>query len=177
MQMRRRCSASHSSYARLRWADLIRHGAAPKAQHRATFPKGKAKRCVTSVHPIYKNVPRPAAHLNAPKGRASLRHSRASYAEGVLHAPKARFMRRRRASCAEGALHAPKARFIAAQSAATTPQFFALKGQKTAPLAQGSQEMRFYFSSSSSSGGGKIFAWTFSMRCSSVRTTVNSTFL
>ena len=150
MQMRRRCSASHSSYARLRWADLIRHGAAPKAQHRATFPKGKAKRCVTSVHPIYKNVPRPAAHLNAPKGRAS-------YAEGVLHAPKARF--------------------IAAQSAATTPQFFALKGQKTAPLAQGSQEMRFYFSSSSSSGGGKIFAWTFSMRCSSVRTTVNSTFL
>ena len=157
MQMRRRCSASHSSYARLRWADLIRHGAAPKAQHRATFPKGKAKRCVTSVHPIYKNVPRPAAHLNAPKGRASLRHSRASYAEGVLHAPKARF--------------------IAAQSAATTPQFFALKGQKTAPLAQGSQKMRFYFSSSSSSGGGKIFAWTFSMRCSSVRTTVNSTFL
>ena len=164
MQMRRRCSASHSSYARLRWADLIRHGAAPKAQHRATFPKGKAKRCVTSVHPIYKNAPRPAAHLNAPKGRASLRHSRAS-------------LRHSRASYAEGVLHAPKARFIAAQSAATTPQFFALKGQKTAPLAQGSQEMRFYFSSSSSSGGGKIFAWTFSMRCSSVRTTVNSTFL
>ena len=35
-----------------------------------------------------------------------------SCAEGALHAPKARFMRRRRASCAEGALHVPKARFI-----------------------------------------------------------------
>ena len=125
MQMRRRCSASHSSYARLRWADLIRHGAAPKAQHRATFPKGKAKRCVTSVHPIYKNVPRPAAHLNAPKGRASLRHSRASYAEGVLHAPKARF--------------------IAAQSAATTPQFFAQKGKKQLPLHRGAEKCAFIF--------------------------------
>ena len=31
-------------YDRLRRSALIRHGAVPKAQHRATFPKGKAKR-------------------------------------------------------------------------------------------------------------------------------------
>ena len=137
--MRQRCSASHSSYARLRWADLIRHGAAPKAQHRATFPKGKAKRCVTSVHPIYKNVPRPAAHLNAPKGRASLRRSRASYAEGVLHTPKACFMRRRRASCAEGVLHCGAKR-------RNNPSVFCPKrAKKQLPLHRGAKKCAFIF--------------------------------
>ena len=46
-----------------------------------------------SVAIPYQNVPRPAAHLNAPKGRASC-------GEAALHVPKARFIPRRGASFA-----------------------------------------------------------------------------
>ena len=51
------------------------------------------------------NVPRPAAHLNAPKGRASC-------GEAALHAAKPRFMCRRHASYPEGVLHLQHARAV-----------------------------------------------------------------
>ena len=59
-----RLGAHRSSYARLWRADLIRHGAAPRRSPAPPSPRGKAKHTVTSVPPGYKNVPRPAAHLN-----------------------------------------------------------------------------------------------------------------
>ena len=96
-------------YARQRWADLIRHGAAPEAQQRATFPKGKATHCIASVASRYKNVPPRAAHLNiCPKG-ANISHARSAY----FTAPQARF-----------------------HTAATLP-YFTLRGQSRAALSPG----------------------------------------
>ena len=71
--------ARRSNYARLWRADLIRHGAAPRRSPAPPSPRGKANHTVASVPPSYKNVPRPAAHINiCPKG-ANISHARSTY--------------------------------------------------------------------------------------------------
>ena len=47
-----------------------------KAQHRATFPQGEGFAPVTSVPKPYKNVPRPAAHLNISPFWGEIFHTR-----------------------------------------------------------------------------------------------------
>ena len=77
-----------------------------KAQHRATFPKGKAKAALESQTP--QREPRFA--FNSPLWQYPIKMCRdprhtSTRPKGALHAPKARFMCRRHASYPEGVLH------------------------------------------------------------------------
>ena len=99
--------ARRSNYARLWRADLIRHGAAPRRSPVPPSPRGKANHTVASVPPSYKNVPRPAAHINiCPKG-ANISHARSTYftaAQRRFHTAACRRISLRRSRTA----HTPK---------------------------------------------------------------------
>ena len=84
-----------------------------KAQHRATFPKGKAKAALESQTP--QREPRFA--LSSPLWQYPIKMCRdprhtSTRPKGALHAAKPRFMCRRHASYPEGVLHLQHARAV-----------------------------------------------------------------
>ena len=66
---------SSRSQSAPRRAALVRHGAAQRAAPRH-LPQGEGFAPVTSVRPSYKNVPRPAAHLNISPFWGEIFHTR-----------------------------------------------------------------------------------------------------